>query len=39
MIRKIRLYIFVLLISIAIDFLPSDATEIWEWVTKMPIEK
>lgn len=39
MIRQIRFYIFTLLITIATDFLPADAEQTWEWVTKMPIEK
>jgi hypothetical protein len=37
--REIRFWIFSMLLNWAIDFLPEDATETWQWLSKMPIEK
>jgi len=36
--REIKFYIFSLLMTLAIKFIPKDAKKTWEWVSKMPIQ-
>jgi hypothetical protein len=38
LIKEIRLYLFVKILSIATCVLPKDSVKTWKWISEMPFE-